>query len=70
MNVSKTIRISDDTYLFIKQKAVEGDTIDSIIKRLLNIPVPTDLLKPITTAVHDSNKHNKYYDSTNSGYIR
>jgi len=68
--LSKTIRISDDTYLFIKQKAIEGDTIDSIIKRLLNIPVPTDLLKPITTAVHDSNKHNKYYDSTNSGYIR
>jgi len=68
--LSKTIRISDDTYLFIKQKAVEGDTIDSIIKRLLNIPVPTDLPKPITTAVHDSNKHNKYYDSTNSGYIR
>jgi len=68
--LSKTIRISDDAYLFIKQQAVKGDTLDSIIKRLLNITGSRDSPKPITKAVQDSNKLNDYYDNTNSGYIR
>ena len=68
--MTKTVQISDETYSLLQNHQISGETLEEVIKRLLLVVLKTDMTgKPKTTEC-DIQKYNKYYDETNSGYIR
>ena len=56
--------------MFLKSHQINGETIDAVIKRLLNVVTTNDITVKSETTGDDIQKDNKYYDDTNSGYIR
>lgn len=56
--------------MFLKRHQINGETIDAVIKRLLNVVTTNDITVKSETTGDDIQKDNKYYDDTNSGYIR
>ena len=68
--MSKTVRLSNETYALLKIHQINGETIDAVMQRLLNGVTTNDITDKAETTGDDSHKHNKYYDDTNSGYIR
>ena len=68
--MSKPVHLSNQTYMFLKRHQINGETIDAVIKRLLNVVTTNDITVKSETTGDDIQKDNKYYDDTNSGYIR
>ena len=68
--MSKTVQVSNETYLLLTSHQVHGEAIDAVIKRLLKVVTTDDITNKSETTGDDTQKYNKYYDDTNSGYIR
>ena len=68
--MSKTVHLSNESYSFLQSHQINGETIDAVIKRLLNIVTTNNITDNSETTGDDIQKYNKYYDDTNSGYIR
>ena len=68
--MSKPVHLSNQTYMILKSHQINGETVDAVIKRLLNVVTINDITVKSETTGDDVPKHNKYYDDTNSGYIR
>lgn len=68
--MSKTVHLSNETYSLLKNHQINGETMDVVIKRLLNAVTKNDMTNNANTTGYDIRKSNKYYDDTNSGYIR
>ena len=68
--MSKTVQLSNETYSLLKIRQTNGETIDAVIKRLLNVVTTNNINDKSEITGDDIQKYNKYYDDTNSGYIR
>ena len=68
--MSKTVRLSNETYSLLKSRQINGETIDTVIQRLLNGVTTNNIIEKSETTGDDIREFNKYYDDTNSGYIR
>ena len=68
--MTKTVQISDETYSLLQNHQISGETLEEVIKRLLFVVLKTDVTGKPKTTEYDIQKYNKYYDETNSGYIR
>ena len=68
--MSKTVRLSNETYSLLKSHQINGETIDAVIQRFVNGVTTNNITDKTETTGDDIHKCNKYYDDTNSGYIR
>ena len=68
--MSETIHLSKETYLLLQNHRLNGETLDEVIKRLLLVVLTNDITDKPEITEDDSHKYNKYYDDTNSVYIR
>ena len=68
--MSRTVHLSNETYSLLQKHQINGETIDEVIKRLVNAVSVNYITGNPKTTEDDLHKSNKYYDDTNSGYIR
>ena len=68
--MSETIHLSNETYSWLQNHQLNGETPVEVIKRLLLVVLTNDITDKPEITEDDRHKYNKYYDDTNSGYIR